>query len=332
VAVSNGTAALHAAVYAIDLKPGDEVIVPAMTFAASANAVLYNGATPIFADVSADTLLLDPEDTRKKIGPRTRAILGVDFAGQPCEYGALRALAEKYALSLIADASHSLGASYHGLPVGRLADLTTFSFHPVKHLTTGEGGMVVTAQEALAERMRCFRNHGISTDFKQREQHGTYFYEMQELGFNYRLSDLQCALGISQLGKLSHFIERRLQIAAHYDRTLGEMGVRPLARLGGAFHTYHLYVVQLDLARWRVDRDQVYRALRAEGIGVGVHYIPVPLHPYYQRAHGTRTGQCPAAEAAYQRILSLPIFPAMTEGDVGDVIEALGKVFAAYRR
>jgi perosamine synthetase len=193
VAVSNGTAALHAAMYAIGVGPGDEVIVPAMTFAATANSVVYQGGTPVFADVEPQTLLLDPLQVAAKITPRTKAVVAVDYAGQPCDYTALRDIVEKHGVLLIADACHALGASCEGKPVGSLADLTVFSFHPVKHITTGEGGMVVTAHAELAARMRLFRNHGISSDHRQRHQLGTWYYEMTDLGYNYRLTDLQCA-------------------------------------------------------------------------------------------------------------------------------------------
>ena len=220
VAVNSGTAALHAAMYAIGIGPGDEVIVPAMTFAATANSVVYQGGTPVFADVEPQTLLLDPRQVVAKITPRTKAVVAVDYAGQPCDYTALRDIAEKHGVYLIADACHALGGAYQGKPVGSLADLTVFSFHPVKHITTGEGGMVVTAYSELAERMRMFRNHGITSDHRQRDQRGTWYYEMTDLGYNYRLTDLQCALGLSQLQKLAAWLSRRQMIAGCYDASL----------------------------------------------------------------------------------------------------------------
>jgi hypothetical protein len=195
VAVTNGTAALHAAMAALDIGPGDEVIVPPMTFAASANCVVYQGGTPVFADVDADTLLIDPAEVERRISPRTRAIVAVDYAGQPCDYDALQAIADEHGLALVADACHALGGSDHGRPVGTLADLSTFSLHPVKHITTGEGGVITTNDPELAARMRIFRNHGITSDHRQREQQGSWFYEMTDLGYNYRLTDVQCALG-----------------------------------------------------------------------------------------------------------------------------------------
>lgn len=330
VAVSSGTAALHAAMHALGLGPGDEVVVPPITFAATANAARYCGARPVFADVEPGTLLLDPAAAEAAVTPRTRAIVGVDYAGQPCDWDALRDLADPRGLALVADGCHALGAALRGRPVGSLADLTVFSFHPVKHVTTGEGGMVVTDNAGLAARMRSFRNHGITTDHRQRAEQGLHHYEMRELGYNFRLTDLQCALGASQLRKLPRFLAARRATAARYGEALAKLpGVAPLDVRPGAAHAYHLYPVLLDPAAWTVDRDQVFRALRAEGIGCAVHYIPVHLHPYY-RALGHGPGEAPVAEAAYPRLLSLPIFPAMTPSDVEDVVAALQKVAARY--
>ena len=327
VAVCNGTAALHAAMAALEIGPGDEVIVPAITFVATANAVVYQGGTPIFADVDPRTLLLDPADVRRRITPRTRAIAAVDYAGQPCDYEALRAICREHGLALVADACHALGGAERGRPVGSLADLNTFSLHPVKPMTTGEGGMITTDDAALAARMRTFRNHGITTDFRQREKQGAFFYEMTELGHNLRLSDIHCALGISQLRKLPGWVLRRQEIAAGYDRAFaGQSAFEPLALRPDVSHGYHLYVIQLAP---HLDRTAVVRALRAEGIGANVHYLPVHLHPFYRENFGGAPGQYPVAEAAYARILSLPIFPRMTEADAEDVITAVLRVTAS---
>jgi perosamine synthetase len=331
VAVSSGTAALHAVMHALGVGAGDEVIVPALTFAATANCVVYQGGTPVFADVDADTLLIDPESVEAKITSRTRAIIAVDYAGLPCDYDALRGLAQRYGLALVADACHSLGASWKGRPVGTLADLNVFSLHAVKAMTTGEGGIVTTENARHAERMRCFRNHGVTTDHFQRERQGSWFYEMTELGYNYRLSDVQCALGITQLPKLSSWVIRRRAIARRYGEALAQMdGIEPLRTRSDAHSAYHLYVVRLDAACLTADRARIFAALRAEGIGVNVHYLPVYLHPFYRRRFAVGAGLCPRAEAAYESILSLPMFPAMTDADVEDVIQALWKVVNAY--
>jgi perosamine synthetase len=331
VAVSSGTAALHAAMAALGVGPGDEVIVPTMTFAASANCVVYQGARPVFADVDAGTLLVDPDHVERLINRRTRAVVAVDYAGHPCDYAALHEIADRLALPIVADACHALGASRDGRPVGTLAALSAFSLHPVKHVTTGEGGVVTTDDPSAAARMRQFRNHGILTDHRQREARGTWFYEMADLGYNYRLSDLQCALGTSQLRKLRAWIARRQAIARQYDEAFSALdGVRPLAVEGGVSHARHLYVVRVDGEQLRGGRDAMFRALRAEGIGCNVHYVPVHLHPYYRSRFGTRPGLCPVAEQAYGEILSLPLFPGMTDGDVADVIAAVRKVADAY--
>ena len=329
VAVSSGTAALHAAVHAAEIGPDDEVVVPTLTFAASANAVLYAGGKPVFADVEADTLLVDPADVRKKIGKRTKAIIAVDYAGQPCDYEELRKIAREHKLTLIADACHALGAADGEKRVGTLADLTVFSFHPVKHITTCEGGMIVCPDERAAGAMRRFRNHGIDSDARERAAKGSWYYEMTDLGYNYRLSDVQCALGIAQMRRLPQWLERRREIARRYDEAFGRMGgVHPLKTRQGARHAYHLYVVRFEAKKG--SRAEIFAALRAEGIGVNVHYIPVHLHPYYRKHLGTKPGTCPVAEAAYEKIVSLPMFPAMSEQDVSDVIEAVGRVANRY--
>jgi perosamine synthetase len=320
VAISSGTAALHACMNALGIKAGDEVIVPAMTFAASANCVVYEGGTPVFADVQEKTLLIDPASVENKITPRTKAVVAVDYAGQPCDYDALKKIASKHHLALVADACHSVGGRYKDQNVGTLADLSAFSLHPVKHITTGEGGFITTNNSELATKMRRFRNHGIATDHRQREQQGTWFYEMQDLGFNYRITDFQCALGLQQLKKLPAWITRRREIAAHYDSAFANhQNIRPLAALPDRRHAYHLYVVRVP----REIRSQLFNDLRARGIGVNVHYVPVHLHPFYREKFGTTRGLCPVAESAYEDILSLPMFPKMTDENVETVIETV---------
>jgi len=320
VAVSSGTAGLHAAMFALGIKPADEVIVPSMTFAATANCVLYQGGTPVFADVDPGTLLVDPDKVESKITSKTRAIIGVDYAGHPCDWDALRDIADRNHLALVADSCHALGAEYKGRKAGVLADMTVFSFHPVKHITTGEGGMVLTHSAALDKRLRLFRNHGISSDAHQREQQGVWHYEMTDLGFNYRITDFQSALGISQLAKLPEFLKRRRSIAERYDAAFSEcLHVRPLDVQGEIRHAYHLYVVRVPAPA----RTSIFSRLRREGVGTNVHYIPVHLHPYYRRRLGTEPGLCPVAEDAYQEILSIPIYAGMSDAEVDHVISRL---------
>lgn len=322
--VNSGTAALHCAMHAIGIGPGDEVIVPAMTFAATANAVLYQRATPIFADVEPDTLLIDPAEVVRKITPQTRALVAVDYAGAACDYDVLREIADEHRIALIADACHSLGGSCAGRRVGSLADLSCFSMHPVKPITSGEGGFVTTDNPYYAERIRSFRNHGIDLDFRQRESAGSWRYSMNELGFNYRLNDLQAALALSQLSKLPDWTERRRQCAAWYDQRLADCPfAEPLARRKLTEHAFHLYVVRWRARRTGVDRDVALQWLRTNGIGVNVHYLPVYLHPYYQKRLRMHAGMCPVAERAAHEIMSLPIFPGLSDLQIDDVVGKL---------
>lgn len=324
VTVSSGTAALHAAMYAIGIGPDDEVIVPPITFAASANCVIYQGGTPIFADVEDNTLLLDVNLVEAKITSKTKALIAVDYAGQPCDYDSLRKIADQNNLVLVADSCHALGAEYKGRKTGALADLNIFSFHPVKHITTGEGGIVTTNNAAYADRMRLFRNHGINTDHHQREKLGSWFYEMTDLGYNYRMSDFQCALGISQLKKLPKFLERRRSIAKCYDTAFAGMSeIVPLAVHENVLHAYHLYVVKIDFKTLGLDRAGLFTRLRDRGIAINVHYIPVHLHPFYKEKYHTGIMLCPVAESAYEHIISLPMFPSMTDEDVEKVIDGV---------
>ncbi|HEX4104840.1 MAG TPA: UDP-4-amino-4,6-dideoxy-N-acetyl-beta-L-altrosamine transaminase [Rhizomicrobium sp.] len=325
VAVNSGTAALHCAMRALQVGPGDEVIAPAITFAASANAALYEGAKPVFADVEPDTLLIDPKSVAAKITKRTKVIVAVDYGGQPADYDALRSLAKSRGIPIIADCCHAPGALYKNRPTGTLGDISCFSFHPVKHLTTCEGGMAVTDDAAMATHMRRFRNHGIDSDHRSRDAAGAHAYNMAELGFNYRLPDVQCALGLAQLQRLSGWVAARQRIAMLYDEALaGLNNLRPLMRHDDRTHAYHLYVVRLNDG---IDRDRVFAKLRAEGIGANVHYAPVYLHSHYAKL-GYKPGLCPNAEAAYRQILTLPMFPAMTASDVRRVVAALTKATA----
>jgi perosamine synthetase len=333
VSFSSGTAALHAAVHAAGVKDGDEVITSPMTFAATANCALYVGARPVFADVCNDTLNINVETLRAAITPHTRAILPVDYAGHPADLDPILKLADEHGITVIEDACHALGAQYHGRPVGSLAHMTVFSFHPVKHLTTGEGGMVTTGDPHFAEKLRCFRNHGITGDARQRQASGQWYYEMVSLGFNYRLTDIACALGLSQLPRLEQNLARRREIAARYTAALRKArGVVPPSVREGIEPAWHLYPIRLDLKKLCVSRAEIFAALRAENIGVNVHYIPVHLHRYYRERFGYRGGEFPVAESAYERLISLPMFHGMSDVDVDDVIEAVAKTIAHFAR
>src|SRR5579863_2119702 len=333
VSFSSGTAALHGAAFAARLKTGDEAITTPMTFAATANCVLYQGAVPVFADVSADTLNLDPEKVEARITPRTEVIIPVDYAGHPADMDAILELAARHGLVVIEDACHALGAEHRGRRVGSIADMTVFSFHPVKHLATGEGGMVTTDRADCAETLRWFRNHGISSDARQRQAEGQWRYEMVLLGFNYRLTDVACALGLSQLRKLEANLLRRREIAARYADAFRDLaGVMPPAVRAGVNPAWHLYPIRLNLERLSATRTQIFQALRAENIGVNVHYIPVHRHPYYRDRFGYKGGEYPVAEAAYECLISLPMFHGMTDSDIDDVIHAVEKVMGHFAR
>lgn len=333
VSVSSGTAALHAAMYAANIGSGDEVILPPITFVATANAIVFQGGTPVFADVDPDTLLIDPYQVVAKINPRTKAIVAVDFAGQPCDYDSLRQIADEYNLTLISDACHSLGAEYKGRKVGTLADFTVFSFHPVKHITTGEGGMIVTRDRQIADKLRSFRNHGINSDHYQRAVKGTWYYEMLDLGYNYRLTDFQCALGKLQLDKLPGWVKKRRTIARQYNDSFTKIKeIDPLEVQKNVRHAYHLYVVRLDLPNLSADRSAIFSALRNQNLGVNVHYIPVHLQPFYQQHFNTAPGLCPIAESAYEQIISLPIFPRMSDQEIQYVIATVKGVIEDINR
>jgi UDP-4-amino-4,6-dideoxy-N-acetyl-beta-L-altrosamine transaminase len=331
VAFSSGTAALHAAAYVAGIGPGDEVITSPLTFLASANCILYSGGTPVFADVDPDTLNLDPAAVEAALTPRTKAVLPIHFAGLPCDMEAIHTITRPRNLAVVEDAAHALGAEIGGRPVGGLSELTTYSFHPVKHITTGEGGMVTTNETLLAERLRRFRNHGIEREVRARQ--ATWRQDMVGVGFNYRLTDIQGALGLSQLRRLDARLKRREEIATRYREAfvaMPELTAAPTREQ--TRHAWHLYPLRLNGDRLRQDRETIFQALRAENIGVSVHYRPVHLHPYYRDRFGTGPGLCPAAEAAFERLLTLPLFPGMTDGDVADVITAVAKVIRWARR
>ena len=331
VSFSSGTAALHGAAYAAGLKPGDEAITTPMTFCASANCVIYQGAKPIFADVTEDTLNINPDEVASHITEKTKAIIPVDDAGHPADLDSIKEIAEDKNLTVIEDACHALGAKYKGKSVGSICDMTVFSFHPVKHITTGEGGMVCTDNGESAARMRRFRNHGIEGDARQRQAKGQWYYEMADLGYNYRLTDIACALGLSQLRKLDENLSRRRKIADFYNAGLKDVpGLILPAVKNGVIPAWHLYPIRFDPSKFRAGRGEIFAALRAENIGVNVHYIPVHTHPYYRRSFGYQGGEYPASEAAYETLISLPMFHSMSDEDGQDVIQAVEKVFRWY--
>lgn len=317
VAISNGTSALHAACHAAGIGPGDEVITTPLTFAASANCVLYCGGTPVFADVDERTYNIDPEDIRRKITKKTKAIIAVHLAGQPCEMDEIHEIAKEHNLLVIEDGAHALGSEYKGKKVGTLSDMTTFSFHPVKPITTGEGGMIVTDNEEFYQKMILFRSHGITRDESLLTRNeGPWYYQQLELGYNYRITDIQCALGCSQMKKLDRFLARRRELVKRYDAAFADCEniVIPY-QMPEAVSGWHLYIIQVK----NCDRREVFERLRAEGVGVNVHYIPVYMHPYYQE-HGYSEVHCPRVEEIYARMISLPLYPGLTGEQQDEVI------------
>ena len=332
IAVNTGTAALHTAAAAAGIRPGDEVIVPVISFVASSNCVLYQGANPVFADLSPDTLNIDPDDVARKITSKTRGIVAVDFCGHPCDHDALRKLAKEHGIPIIEDAAHALGAVYKGSKVGTIQDFTTFSFHPVKHITTGEGGAILTDDDEKAKQMRSFRHHGIDLDFMARGASNSWGYDVTTLGCNYRLSDINCALGTSQLKKQDVWLARRRKIVELYGKALADIPMLQLPTERPDCHSaWHIYIVRLNLEMLKpgIGRKEIFEALRSEGIGVNVHYIPIPWMTLYSKLGYTR-GNWPVAEHEYERMLTLPIYPTLTDNDISDVVEAMRKVWHAW--
>lgn len=331
VAVSNGTAALHAACFAAGIGGGDEVITSPMTFAASANCILYFGAKPVFADIDPETYNIDPNSIRRKITRNTRAIIPVHFTGQPCRMDEILETAGKHRLTVIWDGAHALGAEYKGRKIGGMGDMTTLSFHPVKHITTGEGGAVTTNVKELYERLLLFRSHGITRDAdKLFNNEGPWYYEQQCLGYNYRMTDIQAALGLSQLGKLDMFLAKRREYAEMYNSAfMSTDGVILPRQAEGTASAWHLYVIKLDSGRLQAGRKEIFEELRGCGIGVNVHYIPVYYHPFYKKL-GYRKGLCPNAEKLYEEIITLPLYPGMEAGDVTYIVQGVKKVIGKY--
>lgn len=335
VAVSNGTAALHIACLAAGIGKGDEVITSPITFAASANCVLYCGATPVFADIKPDTYNIDPVEIEKKITDKTKAIIPVHYTGQPCEMDEIHRIAKKHHLIVIEDGAQVLSGEYKGQKVGTLSDMTTFSFHPVKPITTGEGGMVTTNDKKLYERLKLFHTHGITREEAFLEKNdGPWYYEQLELGYNYRITDIQCALGLTQLKKLDGFASHRRALAKRYDEAFANLikdkklyddKGQPLLvtpyQHPDCLSSYHLYMIQVPAEK----RKDMFTALRQAGIGVNVHYIPVYKLPYYQH-HGYEKVCCPNAEAFYSRAITLPLYADMTFEQVDEVVEQVGKL------
>ena len=334
VLISNGTAALHAACYAAGIKEGDEVITTPITFAASANCALYLGARPVFADINPDTYNIDPDSIEKCITDRTRAVVAVDFTGQAVELKRIREICEKHNLILIEDGAHSLGTKYDGVPVGSIADMTTFSFHPVKTCTAGEGGAIMTNNDEFYKKLVLFRAHGITRnqEWMTKPSEGGWYYQQVALGPNYRMTDIQAALLSSQLDKLDQFAARRKEIVEKYNTAFGSMPeITVQKEIAESDTVRHLYIIQLNLEKLTCTRKEIYDALQAEGIGCNVHYIPVYSFPYYQKL-GYKMGCCPNAEHLYERIISIPLFYSMTDEDVENVVKAVKKVISYYTK
>lgn len=336
VAICNGTAALHAAMYALNIKEGDEVICPAISFAATSNCVLYCGGTPVFCDIEKETMNIDVDKIEPLINENTKAIIVVDFAGQVPDYHKLRNICDQYKLALVEDAAHTIGLRVNSCPnkpyVGNYADLTTFSFHPVKNMTTAEGGMIMTNNQEYAARMRRFRNHGIDVDYKNRK---LYEYDIVDIGYNFRLTDLQCALGISQLRRVEKWIQRRQEIAAVYDEEFAPYKNMFVPLTNKFDCAYHIYIIQLQLENLDCDRDTIFKELKDRNIGVNVHYRPIYLLNYYlglgkEGKIKAYSGLCPVAEDVYSRIITIPLFPTLTEQQMNRVILTLISVVSRH--
>jgi dTDP-4-amino-4,6-dideoxygalactose transaminase len=334
VAVNSGTAALHLALDAVGIKEGHEVIVPAMTFTATAEVVLYFKAKPVLVDCQPDTLNLDPSRIEAAITPRTKSIIPVHFGGHPCEMDRILDIAKKHNLSVIEDAAHALPVSYHGRTVGAIGDITCFSFYATKTITTGEGGMATTENLEYANRMRIMSLHGISHDaWKRYTKEGSWYYEVIYPGFKYNLTDIAAALGIEQLKRCDQFYEARRRIAAHYREAFADLPeIQIPVCAPDVRHAWHLYVIQLNIDRLRINRQDFITALKGENVGASVHFIPLHLQPFYRDSFGYQPADFPQATAVFERIVSLPIYPKMTEANVRDVIVAVRKLIQKYRR
>tara|TARA_B100001250_G_scaffold74171_1_gene60600 strand:+ start:4185 stop:5345 length:1161 start_codon:yes stop_codon:yes gene_type:complete len=326
VAIANGTAALHAAMYALNISDGDEVILPSLTFAATANSVIYMGGRPIFCDINPKNLLIDVDKIEELITSKTKAIITVDYAGHPSPYDELIDICKKYSIKLVSDSCHALGATYNNKPVGSQADISTFSFHPVKPITTGEGGMVCTSNKEYFNRLKIFRNHGIKTEFREREEQGIWHYEIDEPGYNYRLTDFQSALGISQLKKIDQFTKHRNNLAKLYIKRFKNLSnISLLSIEKNITHAYHLFVIKINFQKLKIDKKTFFSNVRKKGVGLNVHYIPVHLHPFYIKNHLSYKGLCPVSEKAYEEIITIPLHMKMDSDDVDYVVETLNQ-------
>ena len=335
VSVSNGTAALHCACIAAGLGPGDEVITTPLTFAASANCAVYVGATPVFADVDPDTYNIDPASIEAHITERTKAVVAVDYTGQAVDHDRIREICDRHGLTLIIDAAHAIGTKYKGQPEGSIGDITCFSFHPVKTITSGEGGAVTTNDPALYKKIFMASQHGIERDpdkFVDKNPEGPWVYEMQSLGFNYRMTDFQAALLISQLNRLKQFSDRRKEIVKRYNEAFADIPeIIVQKEIPESDTTRHLYIIQLVLDKLNCSRREFFDAMSAENVQCQVHYVPVYYFPFYQE-RGYKKGLCPVAEKIYEAIMSIPLYPMMTDEDVESVITAVKKVVDYYRK
>ncbi len=334
VAVNSGTAALHLALDAVGIKEGDDILVPTMTFAATAEVVNYFKARPILLDCQKDTFNIDPDQIENKITARTKAIIPVHFGGQPCEMDRILEISRNYNLKVVEDAVHAIPANYQGKIVGSIGDITCFSFYATKPITTGEGGMITTESDEYAKRMRIMSLHGISNDaWKRYTSEGTWCYEIIYPGFKYNLTDIAAAIGIEQLKKCDEYWTERRRIAALYDEGFAELPeIKPPACQPNVQHAWHLYVIQLELERLRINRNEFIEALKKENIGASVHFIPLHLHPHYRNTYGYKPKNFPNASAVFERTVSLPIYPKMTEVDVQDVIGAVRNIVRQHQR